>query len=306
MIDAQLITFISLCKTKNYTKTAEELYVTQPSVTHHIKALEKMYNVKLFVNSNKNFTLTKEGALLYQYALKLYSFDAEFERMLNESIKGEQKITFAVTAAANLGFLKAVLPKWSNRNSNIKYSMTERKMSEIVKDFSVGLIDFAIVDYPFNRKSYQTIPLCKTKLVLAVSRNHKLSTLKRVSYDQITKYRLIIEKNENGKQDFIKTELKLKNRYLSDFKDLIEVDNPLNIIDLVIEGFGMAFFYESEIENEIRTGKVIALYLNEIKNDVELSLIYNKNNLAATKYENIAKELINIAKELNYLNYSSS
>jgi DNA-binding transcriptional LysR family regulator len=46
MIDTKLITFMKLCETKSYTKTAETLYITQPSVTHHIKALEKNYNIK--------------------------------------------------------------------------------------------------------------------------------------------------------------------------------------------------------------------------------------------------------------------
>ena len=54
MIDPKFLTFLSLCETRNYTKTAELLYVTQPSVTNHIKTLEKLYDIKLFTSNFKS------------------------------------------------------------------------------------------------------------------------------------------------------------------------------------------------------------------------------------------------------------
>ena len=64
MIDTKLLTFIKLCETKSFTKTAEQLYITQPSVTNHIKTLEKNHSIKLFVPNDKNFELTEQGKIL--------------------------------------------------------------------------------------------------------------------------------------------------------------------------------------------------------------------------------------------------
>ena len=50
MIDAKLETLIALVEEKNYTKTAERLFITQPAVSHHIKAIEKEYDIVLFKN----------------------------------------------------------------------------------------------------------------------------------------------------------------------------------------------------------------------------------------------------------------
>ena len=60
MIDAKLETLIALMEEKNYTKTAQKVYITQPSVTYHIQSIEKDYGITLFENA-KSFELTEEG-----------------------------------------------------------------------------------------------------------------------------------------------------------------------------------------------------------------------------------------------------
>ena len=49
MLDNKLLTFLSLCQTKNFSKTAEQLHITQPAVSQQIKALEKEYNVSILL-----------------------------------------------------------------------------------------------------------------------------------------------------------------------------------------------------------------------------------------------------------------
>ena len=62
MLNYKLSTFLELCETKNYTKTAEKLHMTQPAVTQHIKYLEQYYGTKLFYyDEKKRLHLTDQG-----------------------------------------------------------------------------------------------------------------------------------------------------------------------------------------------------------------------------------------------------
>ena len=54
MLDYRIYTFISLCETRSYTKTAEQLHISQPSVSQHIKALEQHYGCDLFYFEGRN------------------------------------------------------------------------------------------------------------------------------------------------------------------------------------------------------------------------------------------------------------
>ena len=65
MLDYRLQTFLTLCETCNYTKTAQKLNMTQPAVSQHIQFLENYYQVILISGKGKNFSLTEEGKSLH-------------------------------------------------------------------------------------------------------------------------------------------------------------------------------------------------------------------------------------------------
>lgn len=306
MIDPKFLTFLSLCETRNYTKTAELLYVTQPSVTNHIKTLEKLYDIKLFTTNTKNFQLTPEGELLYKYVMQLKAMDAQFERMLSATGNKKEHFTFAVTKNINNSYLKYILSKWTKENPNISYCLKVCDFDDITEELKQGIIDFAIVDNRFTKKNYQTYQLLNTSLVLAVNKKHPLAKMKRISFDILAKENIILDVSGTGKRDFLEGELKLHNRNIKDLTNLIEINCPKTITDMVISGGFVSVFYRSEIEDEIKSGKLIAIEIAEVTNMVDFFLIYNKNHLSSKFIDNIAEVFTKLYNEINYLKYTSS
>ena len=72
-MDAKLLTLIELSKVNSFTKAAKELNLTQPAVSQHVKQLEEEFDAKLFIRSNNNLFLTKEGEIVLKYALRIQS-----------------------------------------------------------------------------------------------------------------------------------------------------------------------------------------------------------------------------------------
>ena len=62
MQDFRMETFLAVCRNLNYTKAAEELCITQPAVSQHIRHLEEYYGTRLFVSEGKKMVLTEAGA----------------------------------------------------------------------------------------------------------------------------------------------------------------------------------------------------------------------------------------------------
>ena len=304
MIDTKLITFITLCETRNYTKTAELLYVTQPSVTNHIKTLEKMYDVRLFTSHSKNFDLTPQGELLYKYAMQLKAYDAQFERLLAASTNQKELITFSATPNIKSAFLKHVITKWTSNREDLNFCLNVDPYNKIMEDLNSGIIDFAIIDNNFNKKKYNSIPLHKTKLFLAVNKKHPLAKNIVISFDELIKERIILDISGTGKRDFLESELKSKNRSIKDLTEVIEINSPDTVIDMVLSSKIASIFYESEIEDYIKNGKLIPIDILEVKNDIQFNLIYNKNHLSSKLIEEIAIEFSKIYKENNFLKYT--
>ena len=71
MLDFRIDTFLAVCRSMNFTRAAEELHITQPAVSQHIRYLEKSYGVKLFDYQGKRLSLTTAGEALFSAAVTM-------------------------------------------------------------------------------------------------------------------------------------------------------------------------------------------------------------------------------------------
>lgn len=97
MLDNRLYTFLTLCETRNYTKTAEKLNMTQPAVSQHIKFLEDYYQVVLIAGKGKDFSLTEEGKALQEYAKTLKSNSERILSLLHRIKNRAKPLNFGAT-----------------------------------------------------------------------------------------------------------------------------------------------------------------------------------------------------------------
>lgn len=85
----QLEAFIKVSDSKSFSKAAQELYLTQPTVSAHIQTLEKELKVRLFVRNTKTVKLSEDGKTLYQYARQMIELEQEIQSMFSKA--AEQK-----------------------------------------------------------------------------------------------------------------------------------------------------------------------------------------------------------------------
>lgn len=97
MLDFRVATFLTVCKTLNFTRAADELNLTQPAVTQHIHFLEKYYGVKLFRYDKKVLYLTDEGKILYERLNSIRKDEDEIQNELRFKKDIFPLISFGVT-----------------------------------------------------------------------------------------------------------------------------------------------------------------------------------------------------------------
>tara|TARA_R110001583_G_scaffold2536_9_gene18278 strand:- start:4090 stop:4974 length:885 start_codon:yes stop_codon:yes gene_type:complete len=139
-----LNTFITLVETEHFTHTAEQLFMTQPGVTQHIKKLEKHFNTLLLARYGKQFELTLAGEKLYQTALSMRAL----EEQLNEQINHDE-ITKGVCSFACSGSLANLLyPEFVQRQTvypELSVFVEAAPNKNIIKDLLNNDIDLGIV-----------------------------------------------------------------------------------------------------------------------------------------------------------------
>ncbi len=106
----QLEAFVRVAETKNFSEAARQLYLTQPTVSAHISALEKELDICLFIRSTKEVKLSDAGRELYTYAEKMLAIERDKRTFRNQRKKGKADSencglydTFSVSSAGYYG-----------------------------------------------------------------------------------------------------------------------------------------------------------------------------------------------------------
>lgn len=112
MLDFRMESFLAVCRHMNYTRAAEELNLTQPAVSQHIRWLEEYYAAPLFHYTNKRLSLTPAGQLLLTAATTVQHDQAQLKRQMQQTLQHPQDLRFGVTPTVGMYLLPGPLAKY--------------------------------------------------------------------------------------------------------------------------------------------------------------------------------------------------
>ena len=159
MLDVRVETFLTVCRTMNYTRAAEQLHITQPAVSQHIRALEERYGATLFRSQGKRLLLTESGQLLFRTAAAMHH-DA---LRLREAIRQEnarRHLRFGATLTIGEYIMPAPLLRLLEQEPDIQLYMLTSNTRELLKLLDQGELDFAIVEGYFDKQAYDSLVYC--------------------------------------------------------------------------------------------------------------------------------------------------
>ncbi len=276
MLDFRIETFLTLCKEKNYTKTAGKLCITQPAVSQHIRYLEQNYGCRLFHYEGKNLTLTSQGEQLKKYALLSKTDWNRLEDILKKD-KAERRINFGATLTIGEYVMPGILAGLIEQSSNTSLSMLVDNTETLLQKLQQGYIDFAFIEGQLDKNEYTTRLFSPARFIPVCSAQHEFAD-SRVSFDEIFSQRLIVREVGSGTRGVLEQVLLEHNQNIRNFSHIIEIGN-LNVIKSLVEkGMGITFLYENAVENEISAGKLQKIRLSEFEAVREFNFVCMKGS----------------------------
>ena len=150
MIDLELYrVFYCTARTGSLSKAAQELFITQPAVTHAIRQLEEKLGERLFIRTSKGVRLTREGEALFPYVEQAYHLLRAGERKIAELqnlLTGELKLSAGDALCRH--YLLPHLEAFHERHPDIRIRVTNRTTPETIQLLKDGRVDLGIVDLP--------------------------------------------------------------------------------------------------------------------------------------------------------------
>lgn len=198
--------FRILAKFEHYTKASEELFITQPSLSHSISELEKELGTYLFEKQGRNVRLTKHGKFFLNYVEKALIQLEEGEKNLQELISpdhGKVDLSFIYTLGPH--FIPNMIQDFLKNEStkNISFSFSQGTTKDVIRGLKSGKFDLGFCSFLNNEPDIDFIPLVQEELVLIVHKNHPLAKYDSIDLKDIVPYKFISYSEESGLRPLI-------------------------------------------------------------------------------------------------------
>ena len=235
----QLKYILAISETGSMNKAAEQLYVSQPSLTSSVQELEKEVGIKIFNRSGRGVTLTNDGAEFLQYARQVCGqFDILAEKYI---LKGNIKKKFGVSTQHYSFAVKAFVEMVKDFDTaKYEFAIRETKTAEIISDVATLRSELGIIYLnDFNRKSmtkliksngleFHTLTKCSPFVYLW--KGHPLAKEKKITFEQLSDYPCLSFEQGDNSSFYLAEEILSTNEY----ERIIKANGRATMLNLMI------------------------------------------------------------------------
>jgi LysR family transcriptional regulator, low CO2-responsive transcriptional regulator len=255
-----LIVFYFVANEQSITAAAEKLYLTQPTVTYHIRALERNVGLKLLDVKRQKVSLTQAGAGLYKYVSEIYQQMTGAEKYLENLKETSLRVGVSTTFST---CLTGAVSAFEKEHPHVKLVIKSSSSFEIAEAVYESDIDLGIVvntDYG-NPKLKTVVLSAQEKLVLVASPDSAIAQRPNLAFVNLCGYPLVLGPETSATRRIILNRIRAGGCRMPS-PIIVEVNNSEWGINLVENGEGVGFHHIKSVEKPIAEGRLKILPLN--------------------------------------------
>lgn len=294
MVDSRLYSLLKVAEFGNYTRAAEQLSLTQPAVSQHIRSLEGEFKIKIFERVSNKLHITHEGETVLKYAKRILALVSNLRRELNNEKLQLCSLTIGITHTAESNAIAEALAKYANSRGGISLKIITDVAANLYDKLKNYEIDLAVVEGSTNDPDLVYLMLDSDCLVLAVAPEHPLTRKNVVTINDLKKERLILRLPDSGTRNLFVSSLESQNMSISDFNVMMEINNIATIKDLIRRNLGVSVLARSTCLDELKKKKIAALPIEHFSMAREINIVY----LRDFEHKSILKDIVRSYSEV--------
>ncbi|SFB39604.1 selenium metabolism-associated LysR family transcriptional regulator [Clostridium frigidicarnis] len=235
----QIEAFISVARLKSFSKAANNIYLSQPTISSHISSLEKELNIQLFDRNSKEVNLTPAGRCFLDYAVDIINTR---NNAINCLCDFDNNISGTLVLGASTTPCNTIVPSLVNRFSaeypHIKFNIIEQSSGEIIQDIIDLNCEIGIVGSLNSNEKIKSYCLMEDELLVISSPALKLP--KELTLDEFLKYKIILREKNSATRKTFEDVMQEKGLNSGKINLCCEVNNLDTLIQFVKTGMGIS------------------------------------------------------------------
>ena len=250
-----LETFCRIADLKGFSKAADDLFLTQPTVSGHILSLEHSLSLRLFDRMGKEVRLTKAGEVFLRYASKILTLRKDLLNALSEFAQGIRgELSLGASTIPGEYFLPKLMGYFRKEHPHFTISLKIADTKEILQYVLEGIVEFGMTGGKWNHNSLHYEKYGEDQIIVVGPPNHPLIEKKKVDIEGLLKEPWIIREEGSGTQMAVEKALRKKGKSLKQFNVVMEMGSTSSLKEGVKARLGLAFISKKAVEEELNQG----------------------------------------------------
>ncbi len=274
MNDFRLKVFIRAAQTLNFTRCAEELFISQPAVSKHISEIENRYQVQLFRRSGNSLELTSEGCEMLKYAEQIDELYRNMQYQMSlftDSVKGILRVGASSTISQY--YLSPALARFTTHYPDINLTLISANSYQIETALSDNKIDIALVENMSHRYGLSYTHLCDDELVAVARTSYAEKLGQSIKLDKLCSLPLVLREEGSGTLEVIRSKLLKLDFKMTMLNIVIQLGSTESIKSFIMNSDTVAILSRRAIERELRDGSISCLSIEKCRFERQFSLV---------------------------------
>ncbi len=231
----QLRSFYAVARMGSFTKAAEHLHVSQPTITTQVRFLEEAYKVELFHRSGRRVQLTQLGEQLMQLAQQIFSLEADAVSLLGDA--GELRKGLLRVAAVGPFHVTQMLADFSQHYPDIKVSVSTGNSQDVLDRLLDYRADVGVLAQLVKDDRFVSVPFSRHPVGIFTSTTHRFARRRSIRLGELQGERMILR--EQGSTTRKALELAMQKAGV-EAEVVMEISSREVIREAVSQGIGIA------------------------------------------------------------------
>lgn len=258
----QLRSFAAVVRYGSFTRAAENTYLSQPTISTHIRALEEELNTQLLLRDTKNLQVTPRGQELYECACRMLELQDNLLQRWRQS--DQHIIQLGASTIPSAYILPEVLPLYGKENPGSYFVVHQSDSRQVIEGVAGGLFDVGMSGMPCQDEAIRCEPFFRDRMVLITPVSRRFLAMQSQGQDALAELLhepIILREAGSGSQKSADRFLAQMGLRESELRVTARVNDQESIKNLVSGGLGVSIVSEKAVRDFVAEKRLLAFPL---------------------------------------------
>lgn len=274
----QLESFVEVVRTGSFTRAGEKLFLSQPTVSTHVKQLEDELGIRLVRRTTKTLELTPKGEEMYEYAASILDMRKRILRLAEE--EETRVIHLGVSTIPSAYILPEVLPEFIRLHPDVRVEITQSDSQGILDRIRDGVFDVGLVGMRTEDEALVFRPFCRDHMVFIAPNTPFYRGLKEKGAsgaEELLRQPIILREKGSGSKKMADHYLEAAGASEESLNIIARINDQETIKQLVAEGLGISIVSERSARDYLEIGKLLSFEIGDYHAERYLYLVNRRN-----------------------------